>query len=254
MFQKVRFLWKNRKKAGCTKRSRGGTILAVMFFALILNFGAAAAHRNILQRGIAEEVLRFHVLANSDSDRDQKIKYMVRDAVLAWMQEEEAEESEMPGETGKKSISVEAEYAESEEKNVSEELKRKTPETADKQAVEDFLASHLSDIERIANDVLEAQDADYRARASLTTCYFPDRTYGDCTFPAGWYKALRISLGSGRGHNWWCVLYPALCFSDCLHAVVEEDGKEELKQVLSAEEYDSLLRSPEKWKISFRWF
>ncbi len=218
MFQRVRYLWKNRKKAGCMKRGWKGTVLAVVLFAFVLNLGVAAAHQSILQQGIAEEVLRFHVLANSDSDRDQEIKYMVRDAVLEWMQEDMGNE------------------------------------TTDKQAVEAFLASHLADIEGIAEEVLQSQNADYHAKASLTTCYFPDRTYGDCTFPAGWYKALRISLGEARGHNWWCVLYPALCFSDCLHAVVEEDGKEELKHVLSAEEYDSLLRSPKKWKISFRWF
>lgn len=240
MFQRVRYLWKNIKKAGCMKR--GCTVLTVVLFAFILNLGVAAAHQSILQQGIAEEVLRFHVLANSDSDRDQEIKYMVRDAVLAWMQEEDMDASGMPGE---------AERAESGGKSVSVEAGN---ETAGKQAVEAFLASHLADIEGIADEVLQSQNVDYHAKASLTTCYFPDRTYGDCTFPAGWYKALRISLGEARGHNWWCVLYPALCFSDCLHAVVEEDGKEELKHVLSAEEYDSLLRSPKKWKISFRWF
>ena len=224
-----------------------------MYKRQVLNLGVAAAHQSILQQGIAEEVLRFHVLANSDSDRDQEIKYMVRDAVLAWMQED-MDASGMPGkaghaESGGKSVSGEAERAGS--GGISVEAGN---ETADKQAVEAFLASHLADIEGIADEVLQSQNADYRAKASLTTCYFPDRTYGDCTFPAGWYKALRISLGEAKGHNWWCVLYPALCFSDCLHAVVEEDGKEELKQVLSAEEYDSLLRSPKKWKISFRWF
>lgn len=218
MFRKIR---KNGKSGW------RNTWLFIMASVLLLNIGVSAAHRTILQQGIAEEVLRFHVLANSDEERDQEIKYMVRDAVLEWLEQEKS------GNTGA-------------------DGRREKPEG--RAAAEHFLKSHLDGIERIANQVLREQKADYRAEASLTTCYFPDRTYGDCTFPAGWYQALRIRLGEARGHNWWCVLYPELCFSDCLHAVVSEKGKEDLKRVLSAEEYESLLTQPGKWKISFRWF
>ena len=106
----------------------------------------------------------------------------------------------------------------------------------------------------MANRVLASEGADYRAVAALETCYFPDRTYGACTFPAGYYEALRIRLGEARGHNWWCVLYPRLCFTDCLHAVVEEEQLEQLEEVLTAEEYDTLLQEPGRWKVAFRWF
>ena len=75
---------------------------------------------------------------------------------------------------------------------------------------------------------------------AVTTCYFPDRTYGDVTFPAGNYKTLRIELGDAAGHNWWCVLYPNLCFLDTTNAVLPEKGKQQLKKVLTEEEYSEV--------------
>lgn len=196
-------------------RKWGGTVWLVLFCSLILNLGVSAAHRGMLQRGIAEEILRFHVLANSDSEEDQEVKYLVRDEVLDWI-------SRRLGDCGKE-----------------EEMQ--------------FLSGHLEEVAQVADKVLRQQGFSYGAQAELITCYFPDRTYGDCTFPAGWYEALRIRLGSAQGQNWWCVLYPKLCFSDCLHAVVEEEQMEELESVLTVEEYESLLENPGEWKISFRW-
>ncbi len=203
------------------------TIICVLACALVLDLGVSAAHRAILQRGIAEEVLRFHVLANSDSEEDQEVKLLVRDAVLEWI--------------------------DIERNNGNGQAERKDTDNA-KESELCFLSEHLSEIEESANRVLEEQGMSYQAQASIENCYFPERAYGDCTFPAGWYDALRIRLGEAKGHNWWCVLYPGLCFSDCLHAVVDEDELADLKEVLTVDEYESLLRRPKKWKIAFRWF
>ena len=85
----------------------------------------------------------------------------------------------------------------------------------------------------------------------MTNCYFPDKTYGDITFPNGYYDALRIEIGEAKGHNWWCVLYPNLCFVDAVHAVVPDEGKEELKEVLDEEEYE-MVTATSKFKI--KWF
>lgn len=200
------------------------TLISVLVCAAILNFGVSAAHRTLLQRGIAEKVLRFHILANSDSREDQDVKYQVRDAVLEWFSGSLPETDETDSGTGTKEAGLR------------------------------FLAGHLREIEQIADQVLREQGMDYRAKAAVENCYFPERTYGDCTFPAGWYDALRLCLGEAEGHNWWCVLYPGLCFSDCLHAVVKEEEFADLRDVLTAEEYESLLHSPDQWKIVFRWF
>jgi len=228
-------LWKNR--SGGYKRTRirfenwerwnihMSTVLLFLLLSVFLNAAAAAAHHSVLQQGIAEEVVRFHVLANSDSEEDQNVKYQVRDTVLAWMSGSIENSGALSAEDG-----------------------------PDRAAALAFLSENLSQVETIANAVLEEENMPYRATAEITESYFPDRTYGEITFPAGWYDALRIRLGEAKGQNWWCLLYPNLCFSDCLHAAVEDAGLARLEEVLTVEEYESLLQSPGQWKISFRWF
>ena len=104
---------------------------------------------------------------------------------------------------------------------------------------------------KTADEVLKKEGVSYRAQAKVTSCYFPDKRYGDIIFPEGEYEALRITLGSGKGHNWWCVLYPSLCFTNATCAVVDEDGKKELKEALSAEEYEMVTAASE---FKIKWF
>lgn len=80
--------------------------------------------------------------------------------------------------------------------------------------------------------------------------WFPEKTYGTCTFPEGIYDALRVDIGQAKGHNWWCVLYPSLCFADALEPSMTEEGEEKLQQVLDEDAYDLLLH-PQKLKIRF---
>ena len=170
------------------------------------------------QEQLAKEVFRFHVLANSDSEEDQKVKLQVRDAVLEYMKESMSDKTE------------------------GEMSAQKTKEWAQQ---------HLTDLEEVADKVLEKEGYDYLAKAEVTTCYFPDKRYGDVLFPEGWYEALRIRLGEAEGHNWWCVLYPNLCFTNATYAVVSEDGKKELKKALTAEEYE-MVTATSDFKI--KWF
>lgn len=81
--------------------------------------------------------------------------------------------------------------------------------------------------------------------------WFPEKTYGTCTFPEGIYDTLRVDIGQAKGHNWWCVLYPSLCFADALEPSMTEEGEEKLQQVLDEDAYDLLLH-PQKLKIRFR--
>ena len=81
--------------------------------------------------------------------------------------------------------------------------------------------------------------------------WLPEKTYGTCTFPEGIYDALRVDIGQAKGHNWWCVLYPSLCFADALEPSMTEEGEEKLQQVLDEDAYDLLLH-PQKLKIRFR--
>lgn len=81
--------------------------------------------------------------------------------------------------------------------------------------------------------------------------WFHEKTYGTCTFPEGIYDALRVDIGQAKGHNWWCVLYPSLCFADAMEPSMTEEGEEKLQQVLDEDAYDLLLH-PQKLKIRFR--
>ena len=77
----------------------------------------------------------------------------------------------------------------------------------------------------------------------IEACRFPVRTYGDMTFPAGMYEAVRVTIGNGAGHNFWCVLYPSLCYTDSIHASMPEGSKETLKSLIPEDDYEALLRS-----------
>lgn len=165
-----------------------------------------------MQQELADEVLRFHILANSDNEIDQKQKLQVRDAVIKVLE---------PILEGTKD---------------NEESKKRIME-------------HMKIIENAAKEITE----EYPVTISLVTDYFPSITYGEMKFPAGNYDALRIEIGEAKGHNWWCLLYPGLCFSDTCKPVIKEDGKEKLRMVLEEDTYE-WLQYPNKIKIRFRWF
>lgn len=176
----------------------------------------------VVQQELAPKVLRFHVRANSDREEDQQIKMEVKNVVLS--------------------------YLNSLLQNSSSVLETKK-----------IVRDHLNDVQAvaeqtIAEQVLEEQTvAKLRAdvHVSLKKEFFPQKTYGDCTFPAGVYEALVIELGSGEGQNWWCMLYPALCFIDETCGVIKEDKKEELKENLSEDTYQ-WIREEKNRKITFR--
>ena len=194
-----------------------GLLIAAFFTGMIYTKQELYAQEET-QKHLAQEVFRFHVLANSDSEKDQNLKLQVRDAVLDYMKEELSEEPE--------------------EKQCL------------KQTVQ-WARTHIDEIRAIGEKTVAAAGEDQSVNVAVTTCYFPDRTYGDVTFPAGNYQALRVELGSAEGHNWWCVLYPSLCFTNATCAVVDEDGKKELKEALSAEEYEMVTAASE---FKIKWF
>ena len=191
------------------------------------------------QQGIANQVFRFHVLANSDSDEDQRVKLKVRDAVISYMK------AEMP------------EHLNTENNTVLEIPDEKNMNPGDAggensaQATREWAQMHLQELAEVADHVLAQEGMAYHADAQVTECYFPEKRYGDVTFPQGEYEALRITLGRAAGHNWWCVLYPNLCFLDATYAVVSDDGKEELKHVLTDEEYEMITDDKE---LKVKWF
>lgn len=101
--------------------------------------------------------------------------------------------------------------------------------------------ANLQNIYQTAVDTIVEQGYDYTVKVYVTEEEFPAKTYGDLTFPEGEYQALRIDIGEAKGQNWWCVMYPPLCFIDESTAVVTTEGKEKLKDALTPEEYAALF-------------
>ncbi len=132
--------------------------------------------------GECAEYLRIHIRADSNAKDAQAVKYRVRDDVVEYL----------------------------------------TPLVAsykDKQAAMEGVAAHLQEIAAVASATLKAHGYSYGATAELTVEEFPTRVYEDCTLPSGKYSALVVKLGSGAGDNWWCVVYPPLCFSSAQNVV-----------------------------------
>lgn len=212
---------KHRIKNHMLKHIRLWSFVLILLAAWIISAGMQEAKASALQKGISRKVMRFHVLANSDSDADQRVKMMVRDGVLKWL---------------------EGELLLQEEKQNLEEVRLQIEEL-------------LPGIEERAEQILSRAGFDYGLRAELKEVYFPERSYGNCTFPAGNYTALRILLGEAKGQNWWCVLFPRLCFLDCVHAVMPEESQKQLQGILTEEEYESLFDPREdEYRICFRYF
>ena len=168
-----------------------------------------APDKNLADR-IAPDILRFHVVANSNSREDQEIKLQVKSLIL-------------------------------EELSTNPYLQT----TLSKETLCRFLLSHKPQLESTINQYLQNAGSSHKAVLVLDNLYFPSKTYGDITLPCGNYDALQVSIGSGRGRNWWCVLYPRLCFVDATHAILPDSSKEQLKSALSDNDYGRLLDNRE---------
>ena len=143
---------------------------------------------------IKDKLIRFHVIANSDTDEDQNLKLKVRDKV------------------------VEA---------LSEKLSNVSSEEA-----ENVLEENIDYVNEIAKEVIEENNYTYEVNTMLSYENFPDKVYGDCVFPQGNYEAFRVIIGEGKGQNWWCVMFPSLCFVDeSKNSVDSSSLKDEIENI-----------------------
>lgn len=181
----------------------GKALCLAFIFAILLNFAGFTAGCE----EIPSQVLRLHVLANSDSQEDQSLKLQVRDRVL------QASDGMLNG-----------------VKNRGE--------------AEASVREKLGQLQEAAQDEVQKRGYDYPVQARLAKTYFTTRVYGDVTLPAGEYDALEITIGSGKGHNWWCVIFPQLCLP------AAEDRKE-LEDVLNPTEL-KIVRDGGGYQVKFK--
>ena len=188
--------------------------LCFLLLGLLLSMNAVRAENEALAGRLAPSLLRFHILANSDSKEDQQVKLEVRSLVLDY-------------------------------------VKKHLPKDAGKADTIRCLTDNQAEIEALADHYLKKRGFDYSASLELTNCYFPSRTYDGLTFPSGYYDAARILLGKGEGHNWWCVLYPRFCFVDAACKAVPEESRIQLKAGINEDDYLA-LKQDNRPEITFR--
>lgn len=186
----------------------------ICFLFWVILFRSQTREVETMQQEIAKEMIRFHVLANSDSEEDQALKMKVKEAVLEF-------------------------------------LKKELEDVSDLEGTRKEIQNHMEEIKKTAENVIQEEGYDYPVTVKLEPYEFPVKTYGDCTFPAGTYEALRVCIGKAEGQNWWCVVFPNLCFTDTVHAVLPEGEKEKLKNILTEEEYQFLFDGEKKIKIKW---
>lgn len=190
-------------------------ILLVVLLLIVFVCFSAYFYVTAVSSGISDSVFRLHVIANSDSDEDQALKLKVRDSLLEYMNS-------------------------------------LCSSTSSKEEAMRIANEHIDDFTKIAQDVIAQNGYNYSVDVSVGSCDFPTKEYGDVSLPAGTYDALRVKIGSASGHNWWCVMFPPLCFVDVSSGIVPDDSKEILHDTMSDEEYDLVTSSDSDSELTFK--
>ena len=177
-------------------------------------FISALSYVNAVSEDLSNSVFRLHVIANSDNAEDQELKYKVRDSVLEYMNE------------------------------ISSDC-------SSKEEVISLAYEYQDEFKKIAENVIKDNGYNYDVNIRIGNFEFPTKTYGDISFPAGNYDALRIEIGEAQGQNWWCVMFPPLCFVDVTSGVVPDESKEVIKDNLNEEEYN-LISDNESSDVKFK--
>lgn len=196
------------------KNSKVKATIILTFLLMLYTFICALNYVQAVSSDISSNVFRLHVIANSDTQVDQNLKYLVRDSILEYM----------------KDIST----------NIST-----------KEEAINIINDNLDEFKQIAINTIRENGFNYDVNINVGNFYFPTKFYGDISLPAGMYDALRIEIGDAVGQNWWCVMFPSLCFIDVTSGVLEEDSKELLENNLSDEAY-SIVSDTEDTSVKFK--
>lgn len=190
-------------------------ILIILILFLSYIFTSLFFYSDAVTNNISKNVFRLHVIANSNSEEDQDLKYKVRDELIKYM----------------KSISS----------NISTKDEALT-----------LVNNNLDTFQAIASNVIIENGFDYPVKIEVGNFDFPTKTYGDISLPTGFYDALKVEIGEAQGRNWWCVMFPSLCFVDVSNGIVPEESKENLQSNLDYEDYNLISSDEAEYKIKFK--
>lgn len=187
-------------------------LLTLLLFLYV--FISAQSYVTAISANLSDAVFRLHVIANSDTKEDQTLKLKVRDSLLEYMNEICSDCS-----TKEEAISIATE--------------------------------HKDEFQKIAKQTITDNGYNYPVKINIDNFYFPTKNYGDISLPAGMYDALRVEIGEAKGQNWWCVMFPSLCFIDISSGVVNDEAKENLEQNLEEESY-TIISDTKKSNVKFK--
>ena len=187
-------------------------IIAAFAMSMILTL-AVTSYTGAVQSDLENNLIRLHIIADSDSEADQAVKLKVRDTVI-------------------KEMSSEFKNSDIEKSRVA-------------------IINNLAKIEETADRVLLENGFTYRSKAEYGKFNFPRKAYSSVTLPAGEYYGIRVTLGSGGGHNWWCVMYPPMCFTEDSRGKMSGESDEKLKESLDGETYD-IITGSENVQVKFK--
>ena len=188
-----------------------GLIILLLFFYVYI---CSISYVCEVSNNISKSVFRLHVIANSDSDEDQHLKLIVRDNLIQYMN----------------SLTTNI-YSKEEAIKIAQE--------------------HKQDFYKIAINTIREKGYNYDVNIDIGNSYFPTKHYGDISLPAGYYDALKVEIGEAKGQNWWCVMFPPLCFVDMSTGIVPEESKETIKDNLPEEEY-ALISETNNNSLNFK--
>ena len=196
------------------KNSKVKATIILIFLLILYTSICALNYAQAISSNISSNVFRLHVIANSNSDEDQNLKYLVRDSLLEYMNK------------------------------ISDNI-------SSKEEAISLVYNNIDNFKEIALNIIRENGFDYDVNINIGNFYFPTKYYGDISFPAGMYDALKVEIGNADGRNWWCVMFPSLCFIDVTSGVVEEDSKQLLEDNLSDESY-SIVSDTESNEFKFK--
>lgn len=197
-----------------TKLIKRPIFITITAFVFFLIF-SAYSYASSISSDLSKSVFRLHVIANSDSDEDQSLKLQVRDKLLDYMN----------------SI---------------------TANVRSKDDAIKIAQDHKKDFQIIAEQTILDKGYSYPVTVEIGNYEFPTKQYGDITLPSGYYDALRVKIGKASGHNWWCVMFPPLCFVDVTSGIVPDSSKEQLKENMSSEDYSIISNDNSVTEFKFK--
>lgn len=196
------------------KNTKFKRLILLILLLFLYIFIAAQNYVSAVSSNLSNAVFRLHVIANSDSKEDQELKLKVRDELLNYMNDICSNCS-----TKQQAISI--------------------------------VETHKTDFKKIAEQTIKNNGYNYSVKINIGNSYFPTKNYGDISLPAGLYDALKVEIGNANGQNWWCVMFPSLCFVDISTGIVDDEAKQNLEENLESESY-SIISDNNKYDVKFK--